>query len=128
MRALVLVVMISLCAAAARADEDGWFKWREPTWQETAVLVAADVMIAVDVMQSLDIQNHQLHMESNPFLGFHPSEAKIIVVGALGSITAMTAVWYAMPSRWRVLLPAVVLGVETGVVINNHQAGLRIQF
>jgi hypothetical protein len=132
--AILLTASSSHAAESIGADPGGdglWFpvRWQQPTKTETALLVAASLAVTVDVLQSLDIKRHPWAFESNPFFfGDRPSDLKLILIGELGSITAMTGIWYAMPSGWRNLVPLTVLGAEVAEVYYNHKVGLRITF
>ena len=111
-----------LFASAVRAEEP-----RKPTPAEWALLGAAEGLIVVDMLQTLDLKRHPGAYEVNPLLGSHPSDARVIVTGVAAG-TATAALWYALPSRIRWIVPLFV-GIGEGFVIaSNAQAGMTIRF
>jgi hypothetical protein len=92
--------------------------WNPPTTVEVVPLVAAHVLIAFDVWQTLKFRARGTP-ELNPILGPTPSPAKVILVGGILPMVVLTAVWYALPTGWRIFAPAAVAGAEAVVVAQN---------
>jgi hypothetical protein len=130
-----VVAALLLCAGAAHAERP------PPTWYETSLLVAAEASLAADMLQTLDIKRHSDVSwnyygtlltrpglwETNPILGQHPSDAKVAVYFA-GAALATGAAWYALPSRWRMLVPLGVLALQIPQLVRNGNCGLSIRF
>jgi hypothetical protein len=109
-------------------------------WYRTSLLVAAETSLAIDMMQTLDIRHHptygpeyagpttppyNLH-EINPILGAHPSDAKIVVYFAATSLLTAGS-YYALPPRWRPLVPLAVLILEIPMIAHNAKFGLTLR-
>ena len=93
------------------------------------LLGAAEALIAVDVLQTLDMNRHpERHFyETNPLLGLHPSNTRIVASGIVGGLAAAT-IWYALPSRVRWVVP-LFLGIgESAAITGNALAGMSLRF
>jgi hypothetical protein len=143
LRQLTTLLLLAIGAAArpARADDSGAtivryenappdFHWASPTKLEIAAQTTAIALIWVDVLQSFDIARHRSDgwVETNPLLGPHPSNTKLVLMGGLLPSVVLTAVWLALPPGWRYVVPAGTIAVETSVVVQNHAGGMRIRF
>jgi hypothetical protein len=126
--ALALMVFVAAPASAAEPlnlvldeapqhVEESVFQWKQPTVVEGVVLGASVAMIWIDIAQTLRFLK-QGSSEANPLLGAHPSSERVIAAGLLATL-AVTAVWYALPSGWRILAPAGVIGAETNAIWHN---------
>jgi len=134
----VLMGALAALSSAARAEDAvslpravpaAFFEWNQPTAGEIVLLGVAEALIIVDVLQTLDWDRQgQPGAEINPFLGRHPSRAKIILMGGVLPGLLLAAAWYALPSGWRAGLPIGVGIAESGVVVANHLDGLRVRF
>jgi hypothetical protein len=120
-RAIGALVALLLSSPAARAETDG------QRVLNLVLLAAAETAIAVDVLQTIDMNRHPEghYFEVNPFLGGHPSNGRIIALATCGAI-GTAALWYAVPSKIRWVVPAVVLAMEALAITGNVQAGLSI--
>lgn len=127
-RATVAILLALSLPHPARADA------REVV--DASLLVAAEAALAVDMLQTLDIKNHpwrswyyqgtvllQETRESNPLLGPHPSDAKVIAYFA-GCGTATYLAWRWLPRPWRTLLPVALLAVEVPLLASNARNGM----
>jgi hypothetical protein len=128
-RIIGAVISLALLAVArpARAEESDWFQ--PPQLRDVVLLGAAETLIAVDVLQTLDMNRHpERHFyETNPLLGLHPSNTRIIASGLVGGLAAAT-LWYALPSRVRWVVP-LFLGIGEGAAITgNALAGMSLRF
>jgi hypothetical protein len=120
LRAAVAAAVVLLVAGAARAQE-----WKPPDAPEIAVLAAAELLIVVDVLQTAGaVRTGRLTIESNPFLGQHPTEARVYLVGGAVPMALTAGVWLALPSRVRIIAPAVVAILEALVIADNARQGL----
>jgi hypothetical protein len=109
-----------------------------------AALAAAGTLIAADYFWSIehistprqrrDVETGRLvtfydKVEGDPIVvalfGKHPSTEQFAGL-ALFSVTATTAVWCLLPENYKWIAPAVVIGVEGGVMV--HNLSLRITF
>jgi hypothetical protein len=115
---LLLLVLLSWCGGASAAD------W-ETT--DTLLLSSALTMTAVDWAQTRYIARHPEYHEKNPALGSNPSVGKVdryfgsAMIGTVG--LAML-----LPSTQRRWFLGGLLIVETAVVVNNHQIGIKAEF
>lgn len=124
MRFAVVFVVLDLLSKSAAAQE-----WKPPRLYEVAELVAAESLIFVDALQTLDMKRHPdlALFDSNPLMGAHPSDQRIVGVCALGGLsTAM--LWYALPTRVRWVVPLFVSIGESVVIYRNTQVGMNIRF
>jgi|SRR6267143_2463116 len=112
-----------LCSLAARAE------WEPPNGPAVAMLVAAETLILVDVLQTLDLKRHPelVFGEMNPLLGSHPTDERILAMGAVGALVT-AGLWYAIPPGGRWIVPSVVMVLETFAIVGNARAGLSIRF
>src|SRR5689334_14817701 len=141
MRWIVVVVVAMVTAAPAyaearaeaqpaeecpAADRDGsLFHFHAPGPVATTLHVAAMAMIVADESLTLDIKNRVKiepnGHETNPILGRHPSDARIVLYGA--SVIALhTALWYIAPEEIRPLLDVAAIVVEVPYVSGNLRA------
>jgi hypothetical protein len=134
MKYMILIMALLFTGLEAKAEVDG------TKVLETGLLVAAEMSLFADMLQTLDIKRHRIGYpqhsgqvyfepmeETNPILGSHPSDLKIIAYFAsAGVLTA--AAWRVIPSKWRMLVPVVVLALQIPQVERNRQMGLSIRF
>jgi len=132
---LELIVIAILVAAACRAEPvpeaarpvaappqaappAALFQWRQPTLVEAAPLGLALGLIWTDVAQTRAFRRIGV-AEANPLLGNTPSQGKVFWMGGVLSSALLIAAWYALPTGWRILPAAAVIGVETDAVLHN---------
>ena len=98
-------------------------------WNDTtkSLFVAHSVLKLIDMRQTLDIAHLQGAYEVNPWLGEHPSDAKIYQYAAVSYALTWWLVGY-LDSPWDVRLLSVYVGIQVGAVSNNYNAGLSIRF
>jgi hypothetical protein len=134
-RTVWAIVLTTCVSVAARAEPSlgqryvamPW-DWEPPTWKEAAVLAPAQLLLALDIWQTLDIaRNPKTMRETNPWMGPHPSERRVLLVG-LGTVAATTAIWVALPPKARWLLPVVLGSIEAAAVVHNFQMGVALGF
>jgi hypothetical protein len=85
-----------------------------------------------DMLTSLDIKHHPALMETNPLLGEHPSDAKIIgyfaATDVLHLLITRELVGEGVPepiiATWQVL----TIGMEGAYAAHNFKIGLRFSF
>ena len=123
-----LVLLVLLVSGSAIAKEPLWV-WNQPKPYEAAVLGAAISLIWVDVLQTRDArQRYPLSLETNPMLGPRPTQGRVFWVGGVLSTLALTAVWYALPTAWRIVPCGGVIGGEGYAVAQNVDQGFKIRF
>ncbi len=118
MRRTAIVVAALLWTMPAAADE-----W---TSTDTAFQLTVASLQIVDVMQThWGIDNG--FRESNPFLGPHPSHARLnLMVG--GAIIGHALVAWLLPQPWRRSWQVVGIIAEVGAVSNNvtYTGGIKL--
>ena len=97
---LILLFLLSGCASLPQP--------RPWTTGEKALLVASCVAMVADGYTTIDGM-HNGHSETNPIMGRHPSDAKVISVMAITQAVTVMIAHYWGP--WR----SMILGVKTGV-------------
>ena len=131
----ISILAVLAVSAPARADDSlgmryvnmGW-SWEPPTWKEAAVLAPAEMLLALDIWQTLDIARHPKEMrETNPWMGPHPSEKRVLLVG-LATVGVTTVLWAAAPPKIRWAVPLVLGSVELMAVTHNFQMGTTLAF
>jgi hypothetical protein len=117
--------VISLAGPCAVRAQD----WAPPNAGEWWFLALSESLIAVDVMQSADMSRHpeRNFYETNPLLGGHPSTERLWLMGAIGGLSA-GCVWYALPSRARWIVPALLTIAESVTIVRNTRMGLIVRF
>ena len=65
--------------------------------------------------------------ELNPILGEHPSVGKIDTIVGL-SLMGHILISGLLPKPYRATFQYVTIGIESGTVIHNYNAGVRIEF
>ena len=123
MKKLILALMLVLNSQASNAEFSDWS-------QEDKVLgIAAAAVTAVDMLQTLDIKRHRAEgiRETNPILGDHPSDAKVLGYFASAAIAGYL-IMDNTPPRWRKWFATGVILVEADVVNKNYRLGLRVGF
>jgi hypothetical protein len=83
--------------------------------------------LVLDAAQTLDIKNHPDLYETNPLLGRHPSDAKIVAY-FIGAGFAHNAVTKALPTRYRAMWQYGWAALEIGTIIRNRKLNLRFNF
>ena len=120
---VVLVVLpLVLSARPARAVDF------EPWTVEQKVLEATFAgLIYLDWRQTISIAGRPGHVEINPALGKHPSEATATRY-MLAAALLHAGISAALPSHWRTRWQYVTVGVEYQTVWYNWQLGLTAGF
>lgn len=93
--------------------------------QKRELLVYTTLML--DAAQTLDIKNHPDLHETNPLLGRHPSDVKVVAY-FIGAGFAHNAITKALPSEYRSTWQFGWAALEIGTIIRNHQLNLRFNF
>ena|SRR3990167_11441589 len=65
--------------------------------------------------------------ELNPILGEHPSMGKIDTIVGL-SLMGHILISGLLPKPYRTIFQYITIGIESGAVIHNYNAGVRIEF
>ena len=86
--------------------------------------VAANV---VDTLQTLDIVRHPVYYETNPIMGNHPSDGVVLLTKA-AFVGGMYWLVRDMASDRRKVVLGLATAILIGMVVHNHQIGLRAEF
>lgn len=102
------------------AIADDWTK------EDTLRQCALTTLICIDWLQTQEIVK-QDHNEMNPFLGQHPSMSRVnLMIGGAIVISFLAAKY--LPTKYRRWFQYIVIGAESGMIYNNYQRGIRINF
>lgn len=115
----LLFILIAISAQTVFASD------LSPTEQKREYLVYTTLML--DAAQTLDIKNHPELYETNPLLGRHPSDVKIVSY-FIGAGFAHDAITKALPSQYRAAWQFGWAALEIGTIIRNHRLDLRFNF
>jgi len=92
-----------------------------------ASLVASSVALVCDWGQTrhMAASGWGTHMETNPLLGTKPTVG--IVDGYFAATVLInSALWVALPERWRSIIPVAVIGVQAPVIHGNQALGAGV--
>ncbi|MGZ3240710.1 MAG: hypothetical protein ACXWJK_10185 [Burkholderiaceae bacterium] len=115
----LLSILFAISAQMAFADD------LTPIEQKRELLVYTTLML--DAAQTLDIKNHPNLYETNPLLGRHPSDTKIVAY-FIGAGFAHDAVTKALPTEYRATWQYGWAALEIGTIIRNRKLNLRFNF
>lgn len=122
MLALLLLFAMPAPAEALGIAPRPLIEWRQPDAPEVAALLVMHALITADVVLTLDNcarAGAGVPCEENPWLGPKPSMQRITLLGWVVPVLVTTAVWYALPSRVRLLVPLVIVPFEVAAVRCN---------
>jgi hypothetical protein len=89
-----------------------------------ALEVSYQAVALADMAQTLDLRHMPGEWETNPILGSHPSDAKVMGYFALtGAFHALVA--GALPPREARVWEYITIGLEVGCVARNYSLGVR---
>lgn len=124
MRSLVVVLALLLGACSSQS-------FRPYSGADLAREVVYAGVVAVDVGQSMDIKNHPGLVEANPIIsrisGNRPSDEEFAWWGT-GTIVLHALATWALPPSARPWWQYLTIGVHGGVVLNNAQIGLSVNY
>jgi len=83
--------------------------------------------LALDAAQTLDIKNHPNLYETNPLLGRHPSDTKIVAY-FIGAGFGHNAITKKLPTEYRAAWQYGWAALEIGTIIRNRKLNLRFNF
>ena len=117
--ALSTALFLVCFAGAARAESDGL---------PVGMLVVAETSLAIDMLQTASAVHAGL-LESNPILGPHPSDGKLLAYFG-GCMLGTAAATLLVPEEWRGFAPAIVLLLEVPQIAHNATVrwGFRVPF
>jgi hypothetical protein len=117
--ALLAGVVIVCLTFEARADTPP---------STTVLLIAAETSLMVDMLQTSSAIHAGLR-ESNPLLGPHPSDTKLLAYFS-GCMLATAGITYLLPDDLRVFAPVLVLALEVPQIAQNATVrwGFRVPF
>jgi hypothetical protein len=91
-----------------------------------------DLALAADLATTLDIRHHADYAETNPVLGRHPSDAKVLAYGILAGVAhyGVTRGMIKLGASPRLIdvWEGLTIGVELDMVRNNYSLGLSMRF
>lgn len=96
-----------------------------PIEQKREYLVYTTLLL--DAAQTLDIKNHPDLYETNPLLGRHPSDVKIVAY-FIGAGFAHNAITKKLPTEYRAAWQYGWAALEIATIIRNRQLNLRFNF
>lgn len=96
-----------------------------PIEQKREFLV--DATLTLDALQTMDIKNHPELHETNPFLGNHPNDAKVIAY-FVGTGVGHYAITKALPTEYRAAWQYGWAALEIATIIRNRRLDLRFNF
>lgn len=106
-----------LCCSAHAAD-----------WRDAAFKGASTALLVIDWGQTREGAKHpDKYIESNPFLGSHPSLGKVNVYFATGIAINLFAV-PLLPHRLAPMFHSGVIMLELKTVLGNRAIGVRMSF
>lgn len=114
-------VLLSVLLLPVLANANDWTT--QDTYREAIVYIA----LALDATQTLDIKRHQGMYETNPLLGKHPTDRKIIGY-FLGVAAAHTGIAAILPTPYREYFQNGTIALELMVIGNNKRIGLSARF
>lgn len=118
MKTLLLAALLSIPSVASADPWSTADSTREATYL---------VLLATDYAQTKEALLRPNVHEQNPFLGAHPSEAKltnVILLTAFGH----AAISYYLPARPRRIFQYFTIGIEGVVVATNFSLGFKAGF
>lgn len=121
-----LLILLSSVSTEALSGPRWWDK-HEWTKDDMTFQVGYTLLHIVDWGQTLDIENHPRHFERNPILGRHPSRSEVHTYFA----TTLGLHWLiarALPRKWRNHFQASTIAIQFGVVKDNFEGGISIDF
>jgi len=116
----ILIVVFFLSVAPAYCGDE----W---TMEDTEFQVAVLAIKTIDWLQTKEIARNPDYYEINPILGKHPSQNEVDLYFACSAI-GHTVVAYYLPKKYRRIWQYVFIGISTGLVCHNYNAGIRINF
>jgi len=115
----LLFMLFTFNASSALAGE------LTPLEEKRQYLVYAT--LAIDAAQTLDIKNHPELHESNPILGRHPSDAKIVTYFVAAGY-AHYSITKALPTEYRAAWQYGWAALQIATIVRNRKLNLRMNF
>lgn len=82
------------------------------------------LLLFIDCIQTIHIQNKPLLHETNPVLGPHPNDWKVVLYFFVWSTGLSLLTFFYSESELLLALISLVLLVEITVILKNHYLGL----
>jgi hypothetical protein len=73
------------------------------------------------------VKNPDRFIETNNYLGEHPSMGKVNTYFVTTALIH-TGIAYVLPADWRKAFQYITIGVEAGVTANNARIGVKMHF
>ena len=124
-----IIVGLLLAASASVVYADGLVLpgRYELSPNEVKLELVFDATLLMDYGQSRDIKNHPGHYETNPILGPHPHDDKIMAYFVLAGL-GHYAVTKALLAEWRPAWQYSWIAIEIAQIIKNRQLGIGFEF
>jgi len=120
MKTVILLLVLALPVTAHAFDP--WSR------EDVALEVTWQALHLVDTIQTRQIAlNPNKYYEMNPLLGSHPSEEKILIYMAMGTVIHALITHY-LPKKCRPYFQGVTIGLSGACVVRNLQIGLEIRW
>ena len=121
----VLLALSSVSPEALSAPR--WWNKHEWTKADTAFQLGYTALHVMDWSQTLDIEQDPRYFERNSILGRDPSRGRVNTYFA----TTLGLHWLiarALPRKWRNTFQAGTIAIQFGVVKDNLEAGVSLDF
>lgn len=99
---------------------------QKPQPVDYVLLSVTETAILLDLSQTLDIKNHLDLQESNPLMGRHPSDPRILLGGG-AIMLGVGGAWLFLSNEWRRLFLVAILVLEVHSIFLNHDEGLTFK-
>jgi hypothetical protein len=121
----VLIALSSISPEAVSGPR--WWDKHEWTKADTAFQLGYTALHIMDWSQTLDIESDSRYYERNSILGKDPSRGRVNTYFA----TTLGLHWLiarALPPKWRSTFQAGTIAIQFGVVKDNFEAGVSLDF
>ena len=127
MKTLLFILICFICGNVFAEDDRPIFGHDKWTTSDTVYESTFAVAELSDMFTTLDIKNHADIEESNPFLGKHPSDIKVVSL-CLGVLVAHYGIATLLSDDARRIWQVSATIIELGYVNNNVSLGLHFTF
>ena len=116
----ILIILIAIFTPEAEASNK--YPWTGADTALELTLVGASV---VDDAQTMSVMRRDSGYETNPLLGKHPSDERIIATSVFGLATH-AVIAYILPHPWRTVWQGMWIGIEIDAVEHNRSCGTGV--
>lgn len=115
---ILLTVLISTATTAPASN------WKA---QDTALEAAYFGLHLIDWSQTRRIREDERLIETNVFLGRHPSKTEVDRYFLGAALLHIAAAWF-LPGKWRERFQIFTIGMEVSITAHNFSAGIKTKF